>query len=228
MTDSSQPHGLWPTRLLCPWDSPGKNPGVGGHSLLQGVFLTQEPNPRDSLTSEPPGKSTKEARPACPRQKQGAHTAGSWPLPQQSSPHRPDLQAGPGDLRGPGREPATWSGVWSTGCQRLTAGVAQESECGAAPKCRMGLSPLRVRRHTHLLLRFLGGQQSGYFRAVHVRVLSHCSRSDSLTLWTVARQAPLSTGFSRQEYCHFPLQGIFPNPGIKPSSPVSPALQTYP
>ena len=28
---------LQPTRLLCPWDSPGKNPGVGSHALLQGI-----------------------------------------------------------------------------------------------------------------------------------------------------------------------------------------------
>ena len=27
-----QPHGLQPTRLLCPWDFPGKNTGVGCHS----------------------------------------------------------------------------------------------------------------------------------------------------------------------------------------------------
>ena len=40
-----RPHGLWPARLLCPWDSPGKNTGVGCHSLLQGIFLTQELNP---------------------------------------------------------------------------------------------------------------------------------------------------------------------------------------
>ena len=30
--------GLEPTRLLCPWNSPGKNTGVGCHSLLQGSF----------------------------------------------------------------------------------------------------------------------------------------------------------------------------------------------
>ena len=36
-----QPHGLQPTRLLCPWDSPGKSTGVGCHFLLQGVFLTK-------------------------------------------------------------------------------------------------------------------------------------------------------------------------------------------
>ena len=39
--DCLQPHGLLPTRLLCPWDSPGKNTGVGCHSLLQRIFPTQ-------------------------------------------------------------------------------------------------------------------------------------------------------------------------------------------
>ena len=34
-----------PTRLLYPWDSPGKNTRVGCHFLLQGVFFTQESNP---------------------------------------------------------------------------------------------------------------------------------------------------------------------------------------
>ena len=44
MCDCLQPHGLKPTGILCPWDSPGKNTGVGGHSLLQGIFLTQDSN----------------------------------------------------------------------------------------------------------------------------------------------------------------------------------------
>ena len=44
VSDSLQPHGLQPSRLLCPWNSPGKNPGVGCHSLLQGIFLTQGSN----------------------------------------------------------------------------------------------------------------------------------------------------------------------------------------
>ena len=35
------PHGLQPSRLLCPWDSPGKNTGVGVHFLLQRIFPTQ-------------------------------------------------------------------------------------------------------------------------------------------------------------------------------------------
>ena len=37
--------GLQPTRLLCPWDSPGKNTGVCCHFLLQGIFLNQGSNP---------------------------------------------------------------------------------------------------------------------------------------------------------------------------------------
>ena len=40
-----RPHGLQPTRLLCPWDSPGKNTAVGCHFLFKGIFLTQGSNP---------------------------------------------------------------------------------------------------------------------------------------------------------------------------------------
>ena len=45
--------------------------------------------------------------------------------------------------------------------------------------------------------------------------------SDSVTPWTVAHQAPLSMGFSRQEYwsgLSFPSPGDLPDPGIKPRS----------
>ena len=41
-----RPHGLQPTMLLCPWDFPGKNTGVGCHSLLQGIFPTQGSKPK--------------------------------------------------------------------------------------------------------------------------------------------------------------------------------------
>ena len=40
-----RPHELYPARFLCPWDIQGKNTGVGCHSLLQGIFLTQGSNP---------------------------------------------------------------------------------------------------------------------------------------------------------------------------------------
>ena len=54
-------YGLWSTSLFCPWNSPVKNTRVGGHALLQGIFLTHGLNPWVShiasrLTSEPPGK----------------------------------------------------------------------------------------------------------------------------------------------------------------------------
>ena len=44
MTNSLRLHGLQPARLLCPWNSPGQNTGVGRHSLLQGIFPTQGSN----------------------------------------------------------------------------------------------------------------------------------------------------------------------------------------
>ena len=45
MSSSLGPHRLYPARLLCQWDSPGKNRGVDSHSLLQGIFPTQGSNP---------------------------------------------------------------------------------------------------------------------------------------------------------------------------------------
>ena len=74
VSDSSKPHGLQPTRLLCPWDFPGKSTGVDCHCLLQfcyskrhaffsqgvreerNLFQTQE-DPCNLLLSE--GKATK-------------------------------------------------------------------------------------------------------------------------------------------------------------------------
>ena len=62
VSSSFRPHGLWPAGLLCPWDSPGKNTGVGCHFLLQGIFPTGGIEPgsptlqADSLPSESPGK----------------------------------------------------------------------------------------------------------------------------------------------------------------------------
>ena len=62
LSDSLRSHGLQTARLLCPWNSPGKNTEVGSHSLHRGNL----PNPgiepgspalqAGSLLSEPPGK----------------------------------------------------------------------------------------------------------------------------------------------------------------------------
>ena len=64
MFDSLWPHGQQPTRLLCPWDFPSKDPGMVCHFLLQGIFLTFLSIPglnpglllADSSPTELPGK----------------------------------------------------------------------------------------------------------------------------------------------------------------------------
>ena len=51
---------------------------------------------------------------------------------------------------------------------------------------------------------------------------------DFVTPWTVARQAPLSKGFSREEYWSglpFPSSRDLPDPGIETESPISPMLE---
>ena len=58
MSDSLRPHGWQPARLLCPWDSPGKNTGVGCYATLQRTFPTQgfSSLAGEFFTTEPPGK----------------------------------------------------------------------------------------------------------------------------------------------------------------------------
>ena len=51
MPDSCDPMNQ-PTRLHCPWDSSGKKTGVGCHSLLQGIFLTQVEPWSPTLTAD--------------------------------------------------------------------------------------------------------------------------------------------------------------------------------
>ena len=86
MPDSLRPHGLQPTRLLCPWDFPGKDTRVVCHFLLQGIFPTQESN---------------QGLPQC-RQT-------LYHLSHQGSPKRLEWVAvpSPGDLPDPGIE--SWS-----------------------------------------------------------------------------------------------------------------------
>ena len=46
-----QPCGRQPASFLCPWNSPGRNTGVGCHSLLQGIFPTQGQDRTPASTS---------------------------------------------------------------------------------------------------------------------------------------------------------------------------------
>ena len=89
-----QLHALWDTpppfpRLLCPWDSPGKNTGVGCHALLQGIFPTQGSNTRllhwqpDSLPLShlgSPGSLKGEKGGGRDVMKETKSEWGSWPL----------------------------------------------------------------------------------------------------------------------------------------------------
>ena len=64
MSDSMRPHRWQPTRLRRPWDSPGKNTGVGCHFLLQCMSVKSEseiaqscPTLRDPMDCSLPGSS---------------------------------------------------------------------------------------------------------------------------------------------------------------------------
>ena len=62
MSDSVRPHRWQPTRLPCPWGSPGKNTGVGCHFLLQCMKVKSESEVaqstlRDPMDCSPPGSS---------------------------------------------------------------------------------------------------------------------------------------------------------------------------
>ena len=66
MSDSVRPHRWQPTRLPRPWDSPGKNTGVGSHFLLQCMKVKSErevtqscPTLSDPMDGSPPGSSVR-------------------------------------------------------------------------------------------------------------------------------------------------------------------------
>ena len=71
MSDSVRPHRREPTRLPCPWDSPGKNTGVGCHFLLQCMKVKNEsedaqsyPTLSNPMDCSLPGSSVHEIFPA--------------------------------------------------------------------------------------------------------------------------------------------------------------------
>ena len=51
VVSDSVTYGLQPARLLCLWDSPGKNTGMACHALLQGIFPIQGSNPVSLMSS---------------------------------------------------------------------------------------------------------------------------------------------------------------------------------
>src|SRR5574340_824832 len=66
VSNSVRPHRRQPTRLPCPWDSPGKNTGVGCHFLLLCMKVKSEsevaqscPTLSDPMDCSPPGSSVR-------------------------------------------------------------------------------------------------------------------------------------------------------------------------
>ena len=85
------------------------------------------------------------------------------------------------------------------GARGLRGARGREMPNCACTSCRLSILALRKRK----------------WLLNHVRLF--------VTLWTVAHQAPLSMGFSKQEYWSvlpFPSPGDLPHPGIEPASPV--------
>ena len=164
MSKSLQPHGLKPSRLLCPWNFPGKSTGVHCHFLLLGIFRTQGLN-----------------------------------LPLHISLHCQDDSL-----------PCTTWEAWWLELQWLYI-TAIKWTWGRKPAQRM---VTRKAERTWVLRNLWN---------YHVCMLI-CSSCVWLfvTLWTVAPQASLTMGFSKQEYwsglpCLPP--GDLPDPGIEPGSP---------
>ena len=86
----------------------------------------------------------------------------------------------------------------------------------------------------YLIVQLLTGRDCGFPSGQNLKLLGHVLGLSLVTKlcltlvtpWTVACQAPLSMGFSRQEYWSglpFPSPGDLPDPGIEPESP---ALKT--
>ena len=106
MSDSLWPHGLYPTRLLCPWDSPGNSIGWVAISFSKGFFLIQGSNLHLLHWQE-----------------------GSSPL---ASPGKPGLEEGPSFLKSStlvflvtSSSGCHAAGVDGSGCAELTAHKGQ-------------------------------------------------------------------------------------------------------
>ena len=99
----------------------------------------------------------------------------------------------------------------------MTKPTFMDQEPSAGPRPFLHLPPSLAVGQRHTLQM---GENPRAQLISHVRLFA--------TPWTVAHQAPLSTGLSRQEYCSglpFPSPGDLPHPGIKPEPTASPALE---
>ena len=189
-------YGLLPARLHCPWDSIGKNTGVGCHALLQGTFWPQGWN-LHLLPLLVPGFGRQE---------------GSLPLAPPMGPRCLSYVI-------------SWSCLRFPGCVNnrhhdlFWAGLCVSIECRSTGyrSCLEGalslMAEIKVSESRSVL-------SDSLQRRKKVKSLSRVGLS--ATPWTVAYQTPLSMGLPRQEYrsgLPFPSPGHLPHPGIETRSP---------
>ena len=130
VSDSLQPHGLQPTRLLCPWDFPGKNTGVGCHFLLQGIFwprdrtqvsctaggFSHQGSPvqhRHTTNTQPPGQVTKTWMGRSRWRFCDAGSLHSWDAPLEENEYKLSVQSKRRNIHEK-KEPQ-----WVTACKKL-------------------------------------------------------------------------------------------------------------
>ena len=105
----------------------------------------------------------------------------------------------------------------------LAQGIPWTEKPGGLAVRRVAKSWTRLKSLTHKQDSFLPYLLSLSLKSLLLLLLSHFSRVRLfVTPWTIAYQAPLSMGFSRQEYWSgllFPSPGNLPDPGIEPGSP---------
>ena len=137
MSNSLLPNGLQPSRLLCPWDFPGRNTGVGYHSLLQGIFHTPGIEPKFPMSSAlagrfftymPPGKPPPHLGRDVPQQNHLGTSCPSsrdphiQPSPQVPIPSRGRQGSGAQHTK-PEAQPLSWPSVWARACVPLHAAL---------------------------------------------------------------------------------------------------------
>ena len=208
MSDSVRPHRQQPTRLPRPWDSPGKNTGVGCHVLLQCMRVKSESEVAQSCLT--------------------LHNPMDYSLPGSSvngifqarvlewgaiafSENMVQLTLTP--------EMFECSAKGGIGCK--SHGPGEDNLDGYNPACRINPNRNKERQETERT-------QYGMRLWIQPSLTQFSLVQFFATLWTIVCQAPLSMGFSRQEYWSglpCPLPGDLPDPRIKPASPASLALQ---
>ena len=175
---------------------PGKSTGVGCHFLLQGIILTQGSNPVYLIA--------------------GRHFT-IWATWQEEAvpTYSGGVAGAPGRSLGQ-RVFRNHASLWKISlCPVFEVQKKNGSVCHCC--CSTTQSCLTLRPHGLQLARLpcpiTNSRKWKWSRSVVF---------DSATPWTVAHQAPLSIGFSRQEYWSglpFPSPGDLPNPGIEPGLP---------